>query len=122
MRRPRCSQTLIEAGCRLRGDVILTYVVGELQGGVGTLAAIRSGLTADCFINSEPTDLSALTMHAAAFMFRITLQGVTRHMSKREEAVDAIRAACELIPSCPTLRSPMRPRTSTGPSTVYMSA
>ena len=24
-------KTLIEAGCRLRGDVILTYVVGELQ-------------------------------------------------------------------------------------------
>ena len=91
-------QTLIEAGCRLRGDVILTYVVGELQGGVGTLAAIRNGLSADCFINSEPTDLNALTMHAAAFMFLITLQGRTRHMSKREEAVDAIRAACELIP------------------------
>ena len=91
-------QTLIEAGCRLRGDVILTYVVGELQGGVGTLAAIRNGLSADCFINSEPTDLSALTMHAAAFMFLITLRGITRHMSKREEAVDAIRAACELVP------------------------
>ena len=91
-------QTLVAAGCRLRGDVILTYVVGELQGGVGTLAAIRSGVSADCFINSEPTDLKAVTMHAAAFMFRITLQGITRHMSKREEAVDAIRAACELIP------------------------
>lgn len=90
--------TLIENGRRLKGDVVLTYVVGELQGGVGTYAAIQAGTRADYFINSEPTDLQALTMHAEAFMFTIELTGITRHMSKREEAVDAIRAACDLIP------------------------
>ena len=36
-------RTLIAAGARLKGDVILTYVVGELQGGVGTLALMQSG-------------------------------------------------------------------------------
>ncbi len=91
-------KTLIDAGVRLKGDVILTYVVGELQGGVGTLAAIRQGVRADYFINTEPTDLQALTMHAAAFTFIIELTGITRHLSKREEAVDAIAAACDLIP------------------------
>ncbi|HTZ78112.1 MAG TPA: M20/M25/M40 family metallo-hydrolase [Stellaceae bacterium] len=91
-------RTLIQAGVRLRGDVILTYVVGELQGGVGTTAFLQQGLRADYFINSEPTDLAALTMHAAAFVFTIELVGKTRHMSKREEAVDAIAAACDLIP------------------------
>lgn len=91
-------KTLIDAAVRLKGDVILTYVVGELQGGVGTLAAIRHGLRADYFINAEPTDLQALTMHAAAFTFIIELTGITRHLSKREEAVDAIMAACELVP------------------------
>jgi len=58
-------KTLLDAGVKLKGDVILTYVVGELQGGVGTVAAIEQGVRADCFINSEPTDLQALTMHAA---------------------------------------------------------
>ena len=91
-------RTLIEQGRRLKGDVILTYVIGELQGGVGTLAAVQAGTRADHFINSEPTDLQALTMHAAAFIFTIELTGVTRHLSKREEAVDAIRAACDLVP------------------------
>ncbi|MEM1431709.1 MAG: M20/M25/M40 family metallo-hydrolase [Pseudomonadota bacterium] len=91
-------RTLIENGRRLKGDVILTYVIGELQGGVGTYAAVTSGLRADYFINSEPTDLQALTMHAEAFMFTVELTGVTRHMSKREEAVDALRAACDLVP------------------------
>ena len=91
-------RTLVQAGVKLKGDVTLTYVVGELQGGVGTLALLRQGLRADYFVNAEPTDLAALTMHAAAFTFIIELVGNTRHMSKREEAVDAIAAACDLIP------------------------
>jgi acetylornithine deacetylase len=91
-------RTLIENGIRLKGDVILTYVIGELQGGIGTLKAVESGLRADYFINSEPSDLKAITMHAAAFTFVVELEGITRHLSKREEAVDAIRAACDLIP------------------------
>ncbi len=91
-------KTLLDAGVKLKGDVILTYVVGELQGGVGTLAAIRNGVKADYFINSEPSDLAAVTMHAAALSFVIELTGDTRHLSKREQSVDAIAAACDLIP------------------------
>ncbi|HLI12093.1 MAG TPA: M20/M25/M40 family metallo-hydrolase [Alphaproteobacteria bacterium] len=91
-------RTLIENGVRLKGDVILTYVVGELQGGIGTIKAIESGIRADYFINSEPTDLKGMTLHAGAFGFMVELVGVTRHLSKREEAVDAIMAACSLIP------------------------
>jgi acetylornithine deacetylase len=91
-------QNLIERGVRLRGDVVLTYVVGELQGGVGTIKAIESGIRADYFINGEPTDLAGLTLHAGAFNWVIELTGVTRHVSKREDAVDAIAAATRLIP------------------------
>ncbi|TKI04619.1 M20 family metallopeptidase [Martelella alba] len=91
-------KTLIDAGVKLKGDVILTYVVGELQGGIGTMAAIEQGVRADYFINAEPTDLQALTMHAGSLVFTIELTGDTRHLSKREEAVDAIAAAVELIP------------------------
>ncbi len=91
-------KTLVEAGVKLRGDVILTFVVGELQGGVGTVAFIDQGLRADYFINTEPTDLQAVTMHAGGGSFTIELTGDTRHLSKREEGVDALVAACELVP------------------------
>lgn len=91
-------KTLIDNGVKLKGDVILTYVVGELQGGIGTIAAIEQGVKADYFINSEPTDVQAMTMHAGSLMFTIELTGDTRHLSKREEAVDAIQAAIALIP------------------------
>jgi len=97
-------KTLLDAGVRLKGDVILTYVVGELQGGVGTVAAIEQGVRADYFINSEPTDLTALRMHACAFSYLIELTGNTRHLSKREEAVDAIVAACDLVPRLNALK------------------
>lgn len=91
-------KTLVDAGVRLAGDVVLTYVVGELEGGIGTVRAMQSGLRADHFVNAEPTDLAGLTLHAGSLHFEIEIEGVTRHLSKREEAVDAIAAACALVP------------------------
>jgi len=69
-------RTLKDAGMRLKGDVILAFVVDELRGGVGTLALI---VRADYFVNSEPPDLAAVTKRAAAFTFVIELIGTTRH-------------------------------------------
>ena len=89
-------QTILKAGIKLKGDVILSFVVGELQGGIGTVRAIEQGLWADYFINSEPTDLQALSMHAGSTMFDIELVGETRHLSKRGEACDALAAATVL--------------------------
>ena len=91
-------KTLLQAGVRLKGDVTLEYVVGELQGGIGTVKAIDAGVRADCFVNMEPTDLNGMTLHAGSFNVTIELTGVTRHVSKREEAVDAIAAAAALVP------------------------
>ncbi|MDX1431817.1 MAG: M20/M25/M40 family metallo-hydrolase [Gammaproteobacteria bacterium] len=91
-------KTLVDSGVHLRGDVVLEYVVGELQGGIGTVKAIESDVRADAFINMEPTDLNGLTLHAGSFNVTIELTGITRHVSKREEAVDAIAAACALVP------------------------
>ena len=91
-------KTLSDAGVKLKGDIILEYVVGELQGGVGTVKAIEEGVRADCFINMEPTDLNGMTLHAGSYNAVIEFTGVTRHISKREEAVDAVAAAAPFIP------------------------
>ena len=79
------------------GNVILAYVVGELQGGVGTRHLLRSGLRANYFIVGEPTDLSVLTRHAGSFVFRIHTIGKTRHLSKRDEAVDAVEKMIRVL-------------------------
>lgn len=92
---------LKEAGWKVSKDVTLTYVVGELQGGAGTMALLEQGHitqdTADCFINCEPTDVHGLIMHAGSAIFEINIIGDTRHMSKREEATDAILCSMEAI-------------------------
>ncbi|KAI9730983.1 MAG: hypothetical protein M1834_005444 [Cirrosporium novae-zelandiae] len=99
-------KALKESGWRPKGTVILTYVVGELQGGVGTVALIDQNRcnNADYFVNCEPADIRAITMHAESLVFELTLIGITRHMSAREEAVDAILAACELIPRLTSMK------------------
>ncbi|SOH92212.1 acetylornithine deacetylase [Monaibacterium marinum] len=91
-------ETILKAGLRPRGDVILSFVVGELQGGIGTVRMLEQGVTADYFVNSEPTDIAAMTLHAGAFSFQIELTGDTRHLSKREQACDALAAAAALVP------------------------
>src|SRR5260370_7307489 len=50
-------KTLIDAGIRVTGDVILTFVVGELQAGVGTPPLIDQRVPAAYFINTEPPAL-----------------------------------------------------------------
>lgn len=83
-------EMLKKSGFTPRGDLIIAYVVGELQGGVGTVKLLESGVRADYFIVGEPTELTLLTRHAASFVFEICVYGMTRHLSKREEGVDAI--------------------------------
>jgi acetylornithine deacetylase len=92
-------RALRSAGLRPSGDVVLTFVVGELQGGIGTRRLIEDGWSAGFFVNCEPTDLTALTEHAGALEFVIELTGDTRHLSKREEAADALAAAADLAPA-----------------------
>jgi hypothetical protein len=60
-------KTLVEAGVKLRGDVILTFVVGKLQGGVGTVAFIDQGLRAGyCGGNVDEDEELAPCMRPAA--------------------------------------------------------
>jgi acetylornithine deacetylase len=80
------------------GDLVLAFVIGELQGGIGTAKLLESGLRTDYFVVGEPTELTLLTRHSASFVFEITVLGRTRHLSRREEGVDAIAQAEKLLP------------------------
>ena len=83
-------RAVVRSGARLRGDLVLAFVVGELQGGVGTKKLVAEGTRTDHFIVGEPTDLAVMTLHAANVEFAVHTFGITRHMSKAEEAVSAI--------------------------------
>jgi acetylornithine deacetylase len=84
--------TLHQAGFRPKGKVLLTYVVGELQGGPGTQALIEKGYCdADFFINCEPSDVRAITMHAESLIFEIDLVGDTRQLAHRAQTEQSRR-------------------------------
>ena len=96
-------QAVRRVGIRLRGDVVLAHVVGELQGGVGTVHMLERGVRADRFVVGEPTDNSVLTLHAGSLEAELTVHGRTRHLSKMEEGIDAIAKMFKIIPALNTM-------------------
>lgn len=83
-------RALRAAGIRPLGSVIVQSVVGEEDGGIGTLAAIRRGHTGDAAIVLEPTRLAVAPAQAGAFNFRVTVPGLAAHGALRAEGVDPI--------------------------------
>jgi len=79
-----------EAGVKLRGHLIIESVVGEEDGGMGTLASILRGYRADGSVIMEPTELKVAPAQAGAHCFRITVQGQSAHACVREEGVSAL--------------------------------
>lgn len=75
---------------RLTGELILAFVPSEEDGGQGTLAAIRAGVSGDFAIITEPSDLDVVIAHAGAITFRLTVPGRAAHASRRREGVSAL--------------------------------
>jgi acetylornithine deacetylase len=91
------ARSFVNASVQPRGDLVLAYVVGELQGGIGTLALLNEDIKADTFIVGEPTDLAIVTLHAASLTVEVSTLGVTRHLSKKEESVSAIDTMIRVV-------------------------
>jgi len=83
-------RALRDAGVRLSGRLILESVVGEEDGGLGTLAAITRGYRADGAIVMEPTQLSIVLAQAGCLDFRLMVRGKAGHGAMRWEGVSAI--------------------------------
>jgi acetylornithine deacetylase len=75
---------------RLDGEVVVALVPSEEDGGQGTLAAIRAGVSGDMAIITEPSNLDVVVAHAGAITFRLTVPGRAAHASQRREGVSAL--------------------------------
>ena len=83
------ARALTVAGARLKGRVLVESVVGEEDGGTGTLGAILRGHTADGAVVVEPTELMIIPAQAGALNFRVTVQGRSAHGCVRDQGVSA---------------------------------
>jgi acetylornithine deacetylase len=79
-----------DAGVSLGGSVLVESVVGEEDGGVGTLAAIERGYRADGAVVMEPTGLVVAPAQAGAYNFRVTVAGRAAHGALASEGVNPI--------------------------------
>ena len=79
-----------DAGVCLRGRLSVASVVGEEDGGTGTLATILRGHTADGAIVLEPTELAVIPAQAGSLMFRLIVRGFSAHGCVREDGISAI--------------------------------
>jgi acetylornithine deacetylase len=84
------AKALQDAGVALRGRLMVQPVIGEEDGGCGTLAAVVRGYRADGAVVVEPTELKVAPVQAGATNFRITVPGAAAHGCVREEGVSAI--------------------------------
>jgi len=81
---------ILRAGIRLKGDVILEYVVDEEYSGHGTLSCILRGYGADAGICCEASDLEVQPASTGSMWFEVKIEGRTASMSRRWEAVSAV--------------------------------
>ena len=85
-------EAIRHAGVRLAGSVTLASVIGEEDGGCGTLALLERGMTADGCVIMEPTRCSVVPAVAGALSWRLRVRGRSAHGCLREEGVSALEA------------------------------
>src|SRR5262249_30648863 len=90
---------LQDAGVRLRGDLLIAAVVGELQAGVGTVHLLERGVRTDAAIVTEPYGArNVTTVHSGRWQAASTTYGRAVHHNRREQgAADAIAAMVDVV-------------------------
>jgi acetylornithine deacetylase len=89
-------ESIIEAGIKLKGDVILTLVADEEYASIGT-ETIVDEYTADAAIVCEPTDLDIVIAHKGFAWIKIEIFGHAAHGSLPHKGVDAIVKAGKVL-------------------------
>ena len=88
---------LQQLGLELDGDVIVESVVDEERTGLGTLACVDRGYTADAGISCETSDLEVMAACIGRMWFTIHLQGKPTGIAARWKGVSAIEKAMKLV-------------------------
>lgn len=91
------AKAIKEADIILRTPLMIESVVGEEDGGVGTLGAIVRGYKARGAVVMEPTGLQVVTTGAGCQNFRIRVDGRAAHGALRDEGVSAIQKSTVIL-------------------------
>ncbi|MBI4236298.1 MAG: M20/M25/M40 family metallo-hydrolase [Chloroflexi bacterium] len=104
---------VVRAGVPLRGDLLFTAVVGELQGGVGAVELVRRGILGDCAVVGEPSDdLRIVTQHAGAVQMLIHVTGESAWIGALHQvkAVNAVEKMARVVQALQGITFSVPPR------------
>jgi acetylornithine deacetylase len=79
-----------EAGVKLKGDIIVEYVMDEELSGNGTLACVMKGYKADAGICCETSSMCVNPGSVGRIWFEIKVKGKAAGIQRRYEGVNAI--------------------------------
>ncbi|MCS7129783.1 MAG: ArgE/DapE family deacylase, partial [Candidatus Caldarchaeum sp.] len=89
--------SVLDAGLRPRGDVILEYTVDEELSGNGTLAAILRGYRADAGISGETSSMNIQPACIGRIWFEIEVRGTPVGIQRKWEGVNAIHKGYKVV-------------------------
>ena len=105
------AEAIRKAGVQLKGDLVIACVVGETQGGEGTYHLVQQGFRTDMAVVAEPFGVGNLvTVHAGIIHMAIHTYGVTGHISRLEETVNAIHKMTGVIDALQQVKFTYTPR------------
>ncbi|MFC1802678.1 M20 family metallopeptidase [Thermoproteota archaeon] len=86
----------------LKGDLILTPVVGETHGGMGTNHLLttyfpKHGIWPDMAVVTEPSGHKLITSHVGNVGIQINVYGESDHVSRKEQTVDALPKMIKVV-------------------------
>jgi acetylornithine deacetylase/succinyl-diaminopimelate desuccinylase family protein len=113
-------QRLADRPGELAGELLLTAVVAEEAGGLGSKHLAEQGLSADAAVVGEPTGLRVAHAHKGTYMRRLTFTGQAAHSASpwlgRNAVADA--AAFVMATERETARLAGHPHPTLGPGTL----
>lgn len=94
-----------KSGARLKGDLVLAFVVGETQGGEGMHHLMKRGFRTDAAVITEPFGSGNIaTVHGGIVHFAVHTLGKTGHMSRLDGTVHAIHKMMRVIEALEKVR------------------
>ena len=105
------AEQLRKSRARLRGDVVLACVAGELSGGDGTVHMLEVGIRTDMAVVAECFGTESIaTVHVGVLHMAVHTLGVTKHIRYPEGSVNAITKMEKVVGALRNIKMAYVPR------------
>jgi acetylornithine deacetylase/succinyl-diaminopimelate desuccinylase family protein len=104
----------------LHGEVLLTAVMGEEAGGLGSAYLVRQGISGDGAVVGEPTGLRVARAHKGTYIRQVTFRGVAAHSASPWLGRNAVLPAAAFCLLCEEQNAVLAqsPHSLLGPATL----